>query len=259
MKDNSMNDKCIEYFKMILAGKKIEVECNYRFVFSMCHRYLAEFEQPDFIVRASLDEIVSRRVPINEELINIPGIAMRYADEYIEPYVVYQKIADQMIQYDTLLMHGAVIAKDNNAYMFMAPSNVGKSTRAKLWLEEYQDSIIVNGDKPLIKITEDNAIACGTPWCGKEGWNTNIMVPLRAILMLERADDNRKSEIEEIGLAKAFPSLLSQTYHPSNDDFMRKTIHLLKKLDGKVSFYRFRSTPTLNAIRLAYETVCPRQ
>ena len=52
-------------------------------------------------------------------------------------------------------MHGAVVAIDNKAYMFTANSGVGKTTRAKLWLNEYPDSIIVNGDKPLIKITEN--------------------------------------------------------------------------------------------------------
>ena len=159
---------------------------------------------------------------------------------------------------DTFLMHGSVVALDNQAYMFTAPSGVGKTTRTRLWLDLYPDSIVVNGDKPLIKITSTEAIACGTPWCGKEGWNTNTMVPLRAIFLLERADEGEESSCEEISLGKAFPFLLQQTHRPEDPDLMRKTLSLLKSLEGKVKIYRFRSTPTEDSVRLAYETARPR-
>jgi len=151
------------------------------------------------------------------------------------------------------LMHGAVIAMDDQAYMFTAPSGTGKTTRIRLWQKQYPSSIIVNGDKPLIRISKDKIIACGTPWCGKEGWNTNTMVPLRAIFLLERSDE--RNSIEEISLGSAFPALLQQTYRPDESELMRKTLLLLKSLEGKVKIFKFRSTPTVDSICLAYETV----
>lgn len=81
------------------------------------------------------------------------------------------------------------------------------------------------------------------------------MVPLRAIFLLERND---KDNIEEISLGKAFPMLLQHTHHPADADTMRKTIELLKALEGKVKIYRFGSTPTIKSIHLAYETARPR-
>ena len=49
----------------------------------------------------------------------------------------------------------------------------------------------MNDDKPFVRISEDGAKIYGTPYCGKEGLNTNISVPLRAVCILERSEKNR--------------------------------------------------------------------
>lgn len=255
MLGKSDDDKTVFYFKIILAGIKIEVECRNRRDFAFCKNYLSAFDSADFIVKASSDEIEKAE----KELADRFNIADFSAKEIrgIENQIIYRKIVEQSIKFNTVLVHGAVVAKDGNGYMFTAPSGVGKTTRTRIFQGIYPDAIVVNGDKPLIKITSAQAIACGTPWCGKEGWNTNIMVPLRAIFLLERVEKGEISSIEEISLGKAFPFLLQQTYHADDPDLMRKTLQLLKSLEGKVKIYRFRSTPSAESVRLAYETAKP--
>lgn len=252
-----MSNQDITYFKIVLAGIKVEIECKYRIVLAQCRDYLEEFDEPDIVVQASQEDIEALRMKTSEKEKSITGIAFRYADEYTEPLVIYRHIAERIIPYNVFMAHGAVVCSDNQAYLFLAPSGVGKSTRAKLWVNEYSNSFIVNGDKPFIKITPTEVIACGTPWCGKEGWNTNVMVPLRAIFLLERADEGEESHIEEVSLGKAFPILWHQTFHPEDPNLMRKTLSLLKSLEGKVKIYKFRSTPTADSVRLAYETAKP--
>ncbi len=220
------------------------LECNYRVIFSQCRDYLADFETPDFIIHASMDEIIAERKEPPEILNHHPEIAVSYADDFAELRVVYNKIADRLIDCDTLLMHGSVVALDHHGYMFTANSGVGKTTRTKIWLDMFPGSFVVNGDKPLVKITEKEVLAYGTPWCGEEGWNTNTNVPVRAIFFLERANEGEKSTIEEIGMGKAFPLLVPQTHCPDNPEKLIKAIRLLKSLEGKVKFYKFRSTPT---------------
>ena len=99
-----------------------------------------------------------------------------------------------------------------------------------------EDAYVVNGDKPLIQITGTQAIACGTPWCGKEKMNTNIMVPLKAIVLMERGESN---EIKEISYSEAFTTLLQQTYRPNDAGKMRKTLFLLSRMKGLIRFSRF--------------------
>ena len=247
------------FFRISIAGQNIEIECLYRTVFYQCKAYLNSFDMPDMFITTSFEEmeaeVETMQLPPIEE--SYEGVATNRSYGYIESVIVQRKIADGMLDFNTFLMHGSVVSYDNQAYMFTAASGVGKTTRVKLWLNEYPGAIVVNGDKPLVKVTDKQVIACGTPWCGKEQMNTNTMVPLRAIFLLERAEENEESSIKEISLGRAFPFLFRQTYKPENSDLLRKTLFLLKSLEGKVKIYEFRSTPTQEAIRLAYETAKP--
>ena len=73
-----------------------------------------------------------------------------------------------------------------------------------------------------------------------------------------RASSDEENSVTEISIGKAFPFLLKQAYYPTDPDARRKTIWLLKSLEGKVKFYRFHSAPTHEAVKLAYETARPR-
>ena len=256
------NDNDFKVIQLCVASLNIEIDCLYGSHYNQFTQYMKVFPTPDIVISISQREIDRERLNHNdlespEIEVECERVAVSYDYGCLEPFVSLRKLADKVIPFDIFLMHGAVIKKDDYAYMLTAQSGIGKTTRVQLWKECYPDSIVVNGDKPLIKITDTQAIACGTPWCGKEGWNTNTMVPLRAIFLLERAEEGGESSIEEVSLGKAFPFLLQQTYRPEDPDLMRKTLFLLKSLEGKVKIYKFRSTPTKDSVRLAYETAKP--
>ena len=243
-----------KFFRFSIAHINIEVMCHERTVFNECKDYLNSFAVPDMTVSASMAEMEAEAQllpPITE---SYEGVATTRFYGNIESKIIQQKIADNLPLFDSMVMHGSVIALNNQGHMFTAPSGVGKTTRTRIWLDMYPSSLVVNGDKPIIKITETQAIACGTPWCGKEGWNTNIMVPLKTIFLLERANEEEESSVEEVSISKAFPILLQQTHLPKDLDLMKKTLYLLKSLEGKVKIYKFRSSPTKESVKLAFET-----
>ena len=253
----SSND--VKSLRYRIAGLNIEIACLYCDAFHSFLSYRSAFKNPDIRIEISQNDVDKERlkhpeIKSPEIFVDNDKVAVTYNYGCLEPFVALNRIADEMISFHTILMHGAVVALDNQAYMFTASSGVGKTTRTRIFLELYPEAIVVNGDKPFIRITSKEAIACGSPWCGKEGWNTNTMVPLRAIFLLERAGNGEESCIEEISLGKAFPFLFQQTYSPEDPNLIRKTLQLLKALEGKVRIYRFRSTPTKNSVRLAYET-----
>lgn len=149
------------------------------------------------------------------------------------------KMAETLLPFDILLMHGAVIEFNKQAYMFSATSGTGKTTHVLKWLNNCPDAIIINGDKPFIKLYENDCrpLACGSPWAGKENMYTNSMTPLKSIILMERAENNH---IEQISFSQAFPSLLQQTYRPNDEVKMRKTLRLLQRLNPSVTFWRFQ-------------------
>ena len=247
-------------FQIILADLVIEINSIYKKIFFFCQKYII-FEEK--VHKADIVVTVTNNDLENEKLIyrNVYGY---YNDdiekselslEDLEIISIYRKISIEMLSFNIFLMHGAVVSTRGNGYMFSASSGVGKTTRTRLWMQNIPDSIIVNGDKPLLKVTDDSLYAFGTPWCGKEGWNTNVRVRLKAIFLVERAQDDRDSIVREISFTDAFLNLLMLTYRPTNQIQMSKTLQLLKAIEGKVRFYQFRSKPTADAIRMAYEAV----
>ena len=258
--DYSGLKQTIKYFDVNIAGINIEIECLYGTEFGACKPYLSDFEAPDILVTTTMEDIyrelsIYPRFEFPRFETNKENIAITYDYANVEPLAVQRKIANSLPIFNTFLMHGSVVAVNGKAYMFTASSGTGKTTRANIWVNDYPGSIIVNGDKPYIKIEKDEVFACGTPWCGKEGMNTNAIVPLKGIFMLERAAQNEKDTIQEVGLTRALPFLLKQTFIPEGNDALKKTISLLLQMEQRVKLYKFRSKPTSEAIRLAYETV----
>lgn len=240
-----MNEMDKRHFCISLADRVVEIKTLYTNTYNMCDGYLSD-RMPDFSVSISETDITfekqeakKQRGPSNED--------------YLETLAVYRKISDSILDYDTFLMHGAVVAHDNHAYLFTAKSGTGKTTHIRKWLDNLPDAYVVNGDKPLIRITGMEAIACGTPWCGKEKLGTNKMVQLKSIVFMERGEDN---EIHEITFGHAFTALLQQTYMPTDAQKMRKTLALLAKLQGKVKFYKYVfNNMKDDAFEVSYEAI----
>lgn len=222
------HEKSKQHFCISLAGQSIAIDSEYSEVYYLCKEYECE-RIPDIHISISDQDISTEQIYADNE--QIP-----YNASYLETLAVLRKISNEILAYDTFLMHGAVIGVGNNAYMFTAKSGTGKTTHIRKWLKNIEGSYVVNGDKPFIKITDTEVIACGTPWCGKENMSTNCMVPLRAIVFMERGE---KNEMREISFSEGFPYLFQQTYQPDNEEKMKKTLKLISGMKGKVRLYRY--------------------
>lgn len=243
---NTLEQKKNErHFCVSLAGHTIAIDSVYSEVYILCKDYLTESD-PEMWIKVCDSDI--------EHEYDITGRAKTSnANSYIETLVVYRKISEAVLDYNTFLMHGAVIAVDGASFMFTAKSGTGKTTHINKWLDRLDNAVVVNGDKPLIKISDRDVIAYGTPWCGKEHLGTNMNVPLKAIVFMERSEHN---VIEEISFDDAFRLLMQQVYLPNDTEKVKKTISLLFQLNGKVKFYQyFFNNMKEDAFRISYETL----
>lgn len=237
-------------FKVEIAGKRIEIECYYKYVFQLCRNYLSRFEEPDYTIGASLKDIQA-------EVDNIPDkhsdfyFDNRISVDYVgaESSAVYRKIADFMVNNGILLIHGAAIAVHNKCYIFTAPSGTGKTTHINNWIKMIPDTVVVNGDKPLIDV--DSKLVYGTPWCGKEGMNTNVAVPLAGIVALERGERNH---IYEIKFKEIIPTLISQCYIPKDKELSIKALKLIGELSN-IPYYKLYCNLDKESAIVAYNGV----
>lgn len=180
------------------------------------------------------------------------GIPIRqFSDAYLETLAVYRKIADHLLSCDTLLFHGSVIAVDGIGYLFTAKSGTGKSTHTRLWREYFGErAVMVNDDKPLLRITDSGVTAYGTPWDGKHRLSTNIAVPLKGICILTRDTTNH---IEPAEPHAVYPLIVQQTNRSLSADGMKQTLSLIDRMLNVVPVYRLGCNMDIEAARVTYD------
>ena len=232
-----------------MADKVVEVTSIHAEVHEYCADYQTD-ENADYSVTTTQTDIdFEREKSAHED--EIEGIPVRhFSDSYLEELAVYRKIAEKMLDYDTVLFHGSVVAVDGVGYLFTAKSGTGKSTHTRLWREYFGDRTgMVNDDKPLLHIA-DTVTAYGTPYNGKHRLGTNTSVPLKAICILTRSAENH---IEPITREQAYTMLLQQVYRPADMLKMAKTLELMDRLADSVKLYRLGCNMDISAARVAYE------
>lgn len=217
-------------FKIRLAGRNVFIHSVFPYVYYQCCDFLEENSEPDFEVQLDRKQIAAELKRANQ------FESGSYNLKNAESILLQRIIAEKMLDYNVILMHGAVIAVDNRSYMFVAPSGTGKTTHIKKWLQNVKGSFVVNGDKPFVLLQNNVAYSCGTPWNGKERMGNNSIVPLKGIVFLERSEENH---IERVTFRSIFPILLGQTYHPFDGNRMKKRLELLSELKECVTFYKF--------------------
>ncbi|MBQ8321743.1 MAG: hypothetical protein IJX92_05200 [Clostridia bacterium] len=238
-------------FKIRLANRLIGVECLYESTAEFCREYLSSEGESDFSVAVSMTDILEERAKSDREreLEGLPPYIP--SPTYLETLALYRKIAERLVDYDTILFHGSAIAVDGVAYIFTAKSGTGKSTHTRLWREAFGErAVMVNDDKPLIKISDGEVTVYGTPWNGKHNLGSNISAPLAAIVSLERGENNRILAVDKKYL---LPKIFSQTYRAVSPIALSKTLGLIDKMLDKVSLYELYCNMNPDAATVAYE------
>lgn len=206
-------------FYIKLAERVIRVTSLYEYVYWQCKDYIVDETEPDIVV-----EITEKDIEYEKEVSLRNEGDIRIRPESLESLAVYRKIAEGMIQYDTFLMHGCVVASGNEAVMITAPSGTGKTSVTWKLLKTVKDSFVLNGDKPLIRYVDGELVVYGTPWCGKERMNRNTNAILKRIYLLQRGDTYVHKKLKSI---EAFPVLFQQSYRTNSPDYTKKVVHLL--------------------------------
>jgi hypothetical protein len=232
-----------------IADRTIEIDSLHSMIHRQCEEYLEE-GMPDFIVKIDQKDVDFEKDKSAREDAFEDRATQIYSDDYLETLAVYRQISEKMPEYDTMLFHGSVIAVDGTAYLFTAKSGTGKSTHTRLWRKLLGDkAVMVNDDKPLIRIADGRAVVYGTPWSGKHRLNTNISVPIRSICVLHQAKDN---SICPVAKREIYHLLLQQMYRPLSRPALIKSLTLLDRLCSVVSLYSMGCNMEPEAAAMSY-------
>ena len=124
-------------------------------------------------------------------------------------------------------VHASSVVYNNSGLAFSALSGTGKSTHTGLWLKNYPGTVILNDDKPALRCYDGKWFIYGTPWAGTTGINTNMRVPLKALVFLERGEQNT---IRDCVGAEAVARFMEAVVCPASDEKMDMLLESLNSL-----------------------------
>lgn len=236
-------------FYMTIAGKTGLVRSLFESTPAYFHKYLTD-GPADFSVTVTPEDVEFEREQLYREALAEGFRVRNFPDPYLERAAIQRKFAQALADYDTLLLHGSTVAVDGKAYLFTAHSGTGKSTHTRLWTELLGSrAIMVNDDKPFLQVTDDEVYACGAPWSGKHGLDSNVTLPLKGICILRRGAQNT---IRRITPEEALPFLLTQQGPPMDTALQTRCAPLLDRIAQLVPLWQMECTKDPKAAQVAY-------
>lgn len=239
-------------FKMKIAGAVASVQSLFESTPQFFRNYLTE-DTADFSVAVQPSDLVFEQAQLDEEAIQDGFKRRQFTDPFLERTAIQRAFAEFLLPRNTLLAHGSAVAVDEEGYLFLARSGTGKSTHTRFWRETFGDrAVMVNDDKPFLRLDADGVTMFGSPWSGKHGLDTNVAVPLRGICVLERGTENA---IRSIAGEEILPMLLHQAYQPLTAQGQMLSQTLAQQLVHQVPVWHMCCTKDPEAAKIAYEAM----
>ena len=155
---------------------------------------------------------------------------------------------------DTVLFHAAAVSLDGKGYMFLGRSGTGKSTHARLWLQNIPGTELMNDDNPAVRVKSDGtAVVYGTPWSGKTPCYRNISATLGGIVLLSQAPYNKITRLTGIGAyAAVVPSISGKRWDSRIADGLHETENALA---SNIPVWHLDCLPDADAAHLCKDTI----
>ena len=232
---------------MEVAGLATQVQPMFGSTKEYCRPYLTDRES-EFFIEITDADLIRQQALLDQEA-DREGLRRRkFTDPFLERTVIQEKIAEKLLERDTLLLHGSTVAVDGQAYLFTAPCGTGKSTHTRLWREQFGDrAVMVNDDKVFLQLRPNGVWAYGSPWTGKHGIGTNISVPLKGICFLQRGTEN---QIQKAIPEKWLPELIRQSFLPE-----QRYSDLVLQLAQMIPLWEMSCTKDPQAATVAFEAM----
>lgn len=223
-------------FAIDVAGHVIGVRTGSGYVHGLCARYMTD-RPVERTFEVTPEDIASERAEVERmnATVTDPRQRASLGPGSLEWMALHRQVSDYLLGFDTMLFHGSCVAVDGLCYLFMAPSGTGKSTHTALWMELFGErAMMVNGDKPFVHVARDGITAYGSPWDGKEHLSTNVGLPLHAIAIVHRGQENH---IEPIVRDARMHELARGAYVPDGAASRLKAAILMDEILAQVSIY----------------------
>ena len=154
-------------------------------------------------------------------------------------------LEEVLLRFHGLILHAYLVDVDGTGILFTGPSGIGKSTQAELWARE-KHARILNGDRVILRRTDEGWRAYGSPYAGSSGYWRNESTTPKAVVIL---DQSRENQIKRPAPRQCFQSiwtgLILNTWNPQ---FVNQASSMAQRLMEELPIYWFGCTPDASAV-----------
>lgn len=158
-----------------------------------------------------------------------------FDDRQCEKAIIKYEMDLILVEYDAFPVHASAIAYRNEAFLFSALSGVGKSTHSQKWKNAFgNEVVIINDDRPYLKMIDGKVYAYSHPQSGKHNRYTNASFPVLVIGKIIRDNSNY---VKKIPKSDAFAFLMQQSFKMDITQKTSRIINLVRKIVYQVHFF----------------------
>ncbi len=138
-----------------------------------------------------------------------------------------------------------LVDRDGSGYLFLGHSGAGKSTTARIWMEEPHVKLL-SDDRIILRKQEGKFWMYGTPWHGDAGVASAACAPLSSVFLLEQAPNNQFLPITH---GKAAAELFARSFVPHYlQEGIQFSLRFFDELTRSIPCSIFRFAPTDSAV-----------
>lgn len=153
----------------------------------------------------------------------------------------------QLLIREACILHASYVDIGGEAVLFTGPSGIGKSTQAGLWAR-YAGAQVINGDRAVLRKQQGRWHVFGYPSCGTSGISINRTMPLKAIVVLSKANENR---VEKISAGEKVRALVSATeLYPWDSEEIDIAFNIARNLAMDIPILKLCCRPDQEAVEV---------
>ena len=230
-----------------IAEMNIAVEAIYEKTYDYLEDYQVDSGEYELYI-APTEEMIRHEAELGEELHGTSG------SMYIcEAVAILRVICDYIINKGGFFLHCSCLMYRGEAIVFTAPSGTGKSTHSALWRKYLGEEVrMINDDKPLVRERDGRFVIYGTPWKGKHGIGENISAPIKAVVFLRQAPENKAEKLDPI---TALSLILQQTVLPTKKQDLSLLLDMLGRMLESVQLIRLGCTISEEAVQTVHRAI----
>lgn len=146
-----------------------------------------------------------------------------------------------------IMFHGVVMQWGNMGIIVCAHSGVGKTTHTRMW-RDYENALILNGDRALCFREKGIWYSAGAPWSGSSGEQINQRTELTAIVILEQAKENKVTYLSPFTGAM---ELMQLTFAPNwEESLVGKSLDMINHIVSTIPVLKLSCLPNLQSVEV---------